>query len=90
MGGKRPDQYNIDPREAGATDYKNLPQNGHGNSDLDDTVALDKQRLAQGQQAAKGQPFLPNIPSPSAHANQGQKLNNDGETGDDRSAVGNT
>jgi hypothetical protein len=71
--GKRPDQYQIDPGEGGATDYKNLPQTGRGHSNLDDTVSGDKQRLAQAEQAKKGQPFLPDVPAPSADTRRGTK-----------------
>lgn len=73
MGGKRPDQYQIDPAEAGATDYKNLPQTGRGNSNLDDTVTGDQQRLAESQEKAQGQPFLPDIPAPSVHTRRGKE-----------------
>jgi hypothetical protein len=76
--GKRPDQHNIDPSEAGATDYKNLPQTGRGNVSEDDTARIDKQQLAQSRAEREGQPFLPDVPAPSAHANRGRKLE-DGE-----------
>jgi hypothetical protein len=71
MAGKRPDQHNIDPGEAGSTDHKTNPQVGQGHSSLDETVTGDRQRLAQSRTNQRGgQPFLPDVPSPSAEANR--------------------
>ena len=95
MGGKRPDQYNIDPREAGATDYKNLGQNGHGK--VDDTLQLDKQRLAQSEHQVEMEagPLNMGKPAPSVHARAGTPVDIDGNTvgdqeGREREARGNT
>lgn len=68
MAGKRPDQHNIDPGEAGATDYKTRPQVGRGNTSEDGTVEGDRQRLAASELSKAGQPFPPDVPAPSVDA----------------------
>lgn len=75
MGGKRPDQHNLDRGEAGATDYKDQPQVGRGVSSRDETVEGDRQRLAQSEKEGQGQPFPPDVPAPSQHARDAQKRN---------------
>ena len=81
MAGKRPDQHNIDPREAGATDYKTLPQKGHGGSTLDDTVELDRQRMGRQEERERieSSPQNPGRPAPSKFTRYGRPL----ESGDE-------
>jgi hypothetical protein len=67
MAGKRPDQYRIDANEGRGTDHKFNPQNTHGKGgDMPELRVADKQRLTESQKG--GQPFMPDVPAPSAEA----------------------
>lgn len=60
MGGKRPDQHNIDPAEAGSTDYK---WRHEGRSRGENLADDDKQKLASNPH---DQPMIPeSIPNPA-------------------------
>jgi hypothetical protein len=60
MGGKRFDQYRITPDEAGATDYKTLPNDPHETDRSDKSVLTQK-----GLGAAKiAQPVPPAMLEP--------------------------
>lgn len=90
MAGKRPDQHNIEPREAGSTDYKTLPETGHGSGNQEDEVRRDKQHLAESLAEAHI-PFNPRRPAPSVHARAGERMEAGGaDEGRDRERHGNT
>jgi hypothetical protein len=70
MGGKRPDQHNLDPGEGRATDYKfrRTPADG----------------LEHELEDNSGQPTKPTVPSPDANNPVAKKKASDDDGGDDK------
>lgn len=78
MGGKRPDQYRIDPAEAGATDYKFRPK------DKKEAKAQDRlySEVMEGR-TKKGQPIPPDVRTKKARRQRQDAARDDNHEGDE-------
>jgi hypothetical protein len=85
MGGKRPDQHNIAPGEAGASDYKTLPESGKHRGSVDGTTIEDKQHVAEGMGhgGGPGQHFFDPAEKQPSHDSGVHALEGHSHGGDD-------